>query len=253
MIDVLAEWEQPTVQRVWLSAPNPAVSAAVAYHWRKGSPSALVPFDMEPHVAEAMTAAQITAGDTDVTPSHVLRVIIGLPQLQSPAFEQLRRLADLRVKDELESFWPRIKSEGIQQPLNLAAGLEKQLTYAQQSRGPADGRHRIWGRDLVTAVLFASDRGYLAGRNRCPDRAPRDARGAAAGTVRSAREGDAQRSGRAVDDTAYDQAAGQRLSVDQGDPPGRRRHRCCAVFMNEGPPSSRLNGSSCSGMPRPWA
>jgi hypothetical protein len=160
MIDVLAAWEHPTVQRVWLSAPSPEVAGVVADHWRKPSPSMLqlsvVPFDMEMHVAQALAAAQSLAAGEELTPSHVFRAIIGVPQLKSPAFDQLRRIADVPAVEELRIFWGKIASEGLRQPVKLAAELERQLTYAQQWRRIDEGRHRIWGRDLVTAVAFAA-------------------------------------------------------------------------------------------------
>ncbi len=164
MIDVLAAWEHPTVQRVWLSAPSPEVAGVVADHWRKPSPSVLqlsvVPFDMEMHVAQALAAAQIASGGAEVTPAHVLHTIVGLPQLRSPAFEQLRHIAGLPAFDDEQTLWARIANARLQQPVKLAASFEKQLTYAQQPRGTGEGRHSLWGRDLVTAALFAAGPSY---------------------------------------------------------------------------------------------
>jgi hypothetical protein len=156
MMEVLTAWKEPVVQRVWLSAPSGEAAEAIANSWRKDTQVrgelSFEPEDMEPHVLDALGAAKVLAAGAAVTPSHVLRSIGILGSIESPAFQKLREIAALPSSPGLRDALAGAPTGG--RPA-LTREFDRQLRYGQRPLRPSEKRHKIWGRDLITAALFA--------------------------------------------------------------------------------------------------
>ena len=158
---VLATWSHPVVHRVWLSAPDAKVAAAIAASWRAkddvpdGPPIRAAA--MEPYVIRALAVAQGLTANSVIRPADVVRAVVGLNhfgQSESPAFSQIRRMIGTLPKDGLDDAWARTRGQLSSSPL-LQSDFERHIRYALTASRPGVQNGHIWGRDLITAALFA--------------------------------------------------------------------------------------------------
>jgi hypothetical protein len=110
------------------------------------------PDDLEHHVREALVAAQDLARSV-VRPAHVLRAVLAFPTGTSPSFDQLR--AWVRSSSEpLPLHGDDAKPGSSAHAFAFSPELYEQLVYGLSGRG-ARGERRLWGRELLAAVLLA--------------------------------------------------------------------------------------------------
>jgi hypothetical protein len=127
----------PPAQQVANAAPEPVFDPALA----------------ETQVVLALAEAGALAGDGPILPSHVLRAIVHVAgRAGSQAFQRFARLVPLAAGAATKTTPPTPTD-----PSRLEAALLRQLRRAQQPRPGETASTMLWGRDLVTAALLASD------------------------------------------------------------------------------------------------
>src|SRR5262245_54295870 len=108
--------------------------------------------EMEVHVQAALEAAFALAGKEPVQPSHVIEAVVRAA-LSSAAFDELRRLVPLPESGAA----PGAPPAGAPLPAaRLDVALRRHLEIARRPLEDGGAPPRLWGRDLITAVLLCS-------------------------------------------------------------------------------------------------